>query len=81
MKKMACYCSKQVICEDFYVKKWPVKTGGLSSEVMYITNSSTHRNVAYQAMWPVTGGGLFGRLDCNWNNVSYCIYPISLKLG
>ena len=42
---MVCGCSKQVIFEDFDVNKWPVKTGGLSSEVNYI-NSLVPRNVA-----------------------------------
>ena len=67
---MVCGFSKQVIFEDFDIKKWvcqdkwPVKTGGLSSEVSYITNPSIPRNVACQTRWPVIVGGLFGRFDC-----------------
>ena len=50
---MACGYSTQVIYEDVDTKRWPVKTGGLSSEVNYITNSYAPRNI-----WPVKLGGL-----------------------
>ena len=46
---MACGCSEQVMFGDFDVKKWPVKTGGLS------------RQVACQDRWPVIGGQIYNK--------------------